>query len=1366
MSTEPKYLHPSTTSRIINNAVLTLSASGLSNQFLAIESEKGPCRKATYITTTSEYQFNFGDPNYSKYGQSGINAIQWLRAGGGLWVIRVVPDDETYSSLSIGVGYNAEQQYTNDAEEFVQLSMTADQISLWNAEHSEASEKLAKGLSTKAAINQPLFYARQTLYNNNVATGEYYVNVKLGQMTKDAIKLYNKNNGIEGTNDAYEAYAGRKVSVIIPKLVIDADKRNDDTNLNGFTESSLAAFSVLTGYSYSITAWQAFTYDGTNYSTPVQTSAGSGIYYFTNEAAAIAAAGTNGKVLAARVSLSIPFTDSGTTTLALAITAFKNFFGDSGSTSYGGTIKTVSNYVLASPVYTGKIGYSGLDLTNIARFSSEDAFGEFKDEVKSGVFAVGVSDSLIAVSSAYTSAEWNSSFEIYDNIDKCSPVSSSVVGATAFTEDEKNAWNIINANQIILGNDSSIVVVSPYIKTAASTGAVTKTKTFFVSYSSSGEIAYSKLLTTDEIEYFNAYLPSRPVETQGQSAESAGSFLESQYVKNNALLDASMKFSASASVGTENTAADLASFAALSNNGLASLFAVATSGSVNENTGIIPVAASFNASTVIISKYAYSKIKGNIPDSVIDLLEEVSGSYKFKATATTIQISALPAWAKTSGTSRYGIYAVDAGTGAGTVETHTTIVNMGIPNVSRYIISAALNIGYGSIMVSNNKTVNFVGSYWNASVASVDNINYVASFVVNFVSTKNKNTRIKLADIGNFVTITGTANGEYVPELNYAITNSEDSSYEPDISYMEAFYQAVGFVSTVYTGYNFVSGSGDQGIYTSEEEDYSSDKKGYDVDATNDIIDTEDKATFKLSSKRYTEFLRFIPKGSGKWYNNLAVSFSYDNSFDNTYPDWSMFKLEIIEKSSDDSSEIIRETFSVSLDPDAISGSKESLFVEDVVNRYSSYLKVVFNYDNLENFIKTKLAIVDAEGNPVKDEDDNVITPVVDDIVKYIFNQITLAELNERTFGADYAADYASYLYTDLMSSIGYDSNSCFLDSTLFVTVGDTIEDAYAEPFVSHYYMSNVSSNAVIYLGGGSYGNGWEYEYTNSEDELDTTASLDEALVKAYNGSYDAFITNTLLSEFDIVMDCNYGATVKTAMSELSSLIRQDCLTILDMNLDCANATQAIAKRKNEMSYDTYFTMIFSQHIVINDEWSGKPIKVTPTFFLASKIPQNDASYGVTTNFVGPRRGTISGFTSISWLPTEPEKTELYKKQINYIETDSVSTQFATELTTQNRNTPLSLGHAVRALLKVKREMEKISRNYRSEFASTDIYNQLQSELTQCASKWVLAGGFDYISPVINTSTYDRQQRIARVNVDVAFTDIIERFVFDFVVNR
>jgi hypothetical protein len=92
--------------------------------------------------------------------------------------------------------------------------------------------------------------------------------------------------------------------------------------------------------------------------------------------------------------------------------------------------------------------------------------------------------------------------------------------------------------------------------------------------------------------------------------------------------------------------------------------------------------------------------------------------------------------------------------------------------------------------------------------------------------------------------------------------------------------------------------------------------------------------------------------------------------------------------------------------------------------------------------------------------------------------------------------------------------------------------------------------------------------------------------------------------------------------------------------------------------------------------------------------------------------------------------------------------------------------HAVRALLKLKRQMERASRIYRMEFAGADNIGLLQQDLNRIAGDKVLGGGFDYITPIVSQSAYDRQQKICRVKVDLAFTSIMERFVFEFVVNR
>jgi hypothetical protein len=672
---------------------------------------------------------------------------------------------------------------------------------------------------------------------------------------------------------------------------------------------------------------------------------------------------------------------------------------------------------------------------------------------------------------------------------------------------------------------------------------------------------------------------------------------------------------------------------------------------------------------------------------------------------------------------------------------------------------------------------NFEFEYANTCVllAGIDSVaGFNGTITLAFVSDSIENLAIKAYDeavSGGETSITATQiPGEKVPYVRYS-DNFDGSIFEPNYDYIERIYDTVGLVTTTYTAFDYPENANyfpyniQDGVKVKTPEIWAgieSAKEGYSVAAARDEIKDVDLQDLKLDKTCFAEFCRFLPKGSGKWYNRLGVSLSYDDNFDGTYPDWSMFKLTVFERSNGE--EISREQFAVSLDPDAVSATKESLFIEDVVNTYSSYLTCVVNYDNLRNFIETKFAVVDDNNKPVKDEDDNEIFVSVDTVIKYIFGRIDLDDFNKRTFGDDYQVNTLSkYAFTSLMSVNGVDEDGCAFDTSRYNS--DSLYE-YTEPFNSFWFFTTVSSAASLYLGGGSYGNGWGYEYEDEEGNPQHTSTLTQALVRAYSGVTDPFITNTNLCEFDLMFDANYETDVRTAMTKLASETRQDCIALLDQGLSIANATQAIDKRKNEENFDTFYASIFTQHLVVNDVWSGKVIKVTPTFFLASKIPANDTANGKTMNFVGPRRGTIGGFRSISFMPTAYEMSELYKAQVNYIERDALGVFFATELTSQTKNTPLTLIHAVRAILALKRDFLKISRNYRSEYATGAVQANLLGELNACAAEYILQGAFKYITPKIASTDYDVQQRICRIDVSVAFVDIMERFVFSFVVER
>jgi len=1373
MSTEPKYLHPSVTSKIIDTSSVVLTAAGLNNMFVALEAEKGAPNEAMYISSASQFIFTLGEPNFAKWGQPGMNAMNWLRAGGGLWVIRVVPDDETFASLSLGIGYNDAETYTNDEEEYKNLTLTSDQIKLWNFDVAAEDEarKYARGLSTGTTVPVEKFYAGKVDSEGKIVS----VESKLGTMTADAIKLYNRGNGItaddeEDNPNALKPLAVKKeVTIHFGMSYADALKVDGAiAHLRG--EMKYDTFSISKYVPIPIVDWTTSALPataGVTRQTPANhNSAYDDLFESTTlDEFKTKVAGLTGIIGYTTTTENDVFTivevldtvtnkfeelfdtvtpvptvstDKNIMNVPKAIKAVyeitsENSYLDSAENIIDafvatnvGDVTTSDNQQVGTDngqgIVAGTSAFSQEDLNALESISSElygPCYERLYDDAVKAFATCRDGQPLINPNAKLTimksEAEWLPCYEVF--YEDGTPVKIS-----AMTE------NYIHWYNYSAPSYAKIREIDPE-RDVASTGIYERVKTFNVNYAQSGEPVYGFYMTNDAMEIFNTTKAENRSEVTGSGEITAETVLESMVESTETIFNQTATVAYTVSGANADTVTSIKAL-----NYLAPLFTFTAEDSDNE--GYKLVTATLTASDVF-SDVRLRSLSTDYQQNVIDA--ETKG---FAANCMNKDLQNI------------GLYNSE---GELNSEAVFTVAGIEVPEVIASLLSN-IDTESAQIPLVNGYTENYGVPVWNivpsVNAASAGNA-YNLSIKVSFYATANGATLIALDDMTGVVSFKSSSINEYAHKQNYTVVY-EDSGFVPNSDYIENTYKAIGFCATTFTN------RADDNI-SHEEKTPADFKRGYVVDENRVTINSVDAADMRLSSTRFVEFARFLPKGSGPWYNKLAVSLTYENAYNNTYPDWSMFTLSVIEKSN--SSEIVRESFDVALDPDAISGTKESLFIEDVVNRYSSYLTCVANYDNLQNFIDTKLKITDGEGNTLKDEDGNEIVPPTDKVIKYIFNQITLDELNVATFGEEYQkSEFADYVYTDLMSAIGYDSQLCHLDNTLTDSTGTVI---YNDPFVSEFYYQTVDTNAVFYLAGGSRGNGWGYETVDPEtDEMITHSTLTQALTRAYNGTTDPLVTNTQTCVFDIMMDANYDITVKNAMSDLASMTRGDCITILDMNHDCANASQAVAKRKDQMQYNTYFTSIFSQTLGINDEWTGKPVRVTPTFFLATKIPQNDAAYTEIYNFVGPRRGTIAGFRDVSWLPTEPEKTELYKNQINYIEQDTQATMFATENTSQKITSPLSMIHAVRSLLKLKRQMEQTARNYRMEFSTDDIRGHLQEALNNIANNKVLAGGYDYISPVVSASAYDRQQKICRIKVDLAFTDIMERFVFEFVVNR
>ena len=97
------YLHPSIQSSINSTESTYAVADGISTLFVADVFEKGVDNKVQLVTSVDEFIFNYGEPNFTKYGQAAYNVMKWLENNGQAYVLRILPENAQYAHAVINI---------------------------------------------------------------------------------------------------------------------------------------------------------------------------------------------------------------------------------------------------------------------------------------------------------------------------------------------------------------------------------------------------------------------------------------------------------------------------------------------------------------------------------------------------------------------------------------------------------------------------------------------------------------------------------------------------------------------------------------------------------------------------------------------------------------------------------------------------------------------------------------------------------------------------------------------------------------------------------------------------------------------------------------------------------------------------------------------------------------------------------------------------------------------------------------------------------------------------------------------------------------------------------------------------------------
>jgi hypothetical protein len=273
-------------------------------------------------------------------------------------------------------------------------------------------------------------------------------------------------------------------------------------------------------------------------------------------------------------------------------------------------------------------------------------------------------------------------------------------------------------------------------------------------------------------------------------------------------------------------------------------------------------------------------------------------------------------------------------------------------------------------------------------------------------------------------------------------------------------------------------------------------------------------------------------------------------------------------------------------------------------------------------------------------------------------------------------------------------------------------------------------------------------------------AAIDALLVDAYTGLIDPSILSRSNIPIDIVLDANYDMPVKLAIVNLvTNTSRGDFPAVIDTGIN-ATIADSLNVRGQLAGVNTYMVAIYTQGANVHDNFTAQDINVTPTYFLAQKMPQYDPSQPL----AGPKRGVVTGFNSISYNPNDDQMEQLYRAKMNYLQTDPKRTMFGSQITSQSAVTALSSFNNVRTLLAIRSDIEDLARSFFFEFNNTTVLAQFQQQLSAIINGYVNNGALATGTGQVSSSAYDQTQNLVRVSANVSFSGLIEHVAIEIVV--
>lgn len=499
------------------------------------------------------------------------------------------------------------------------------------------------------------------------------------------------------------------------------------------------------------------------------------------------------------------------------------------------------------------------------------------------------------------------------------------------------------------------------------------------------------------------------------------------------------------------------------------------------------------------------------------------------------------------------------------------------------------------------------------------------------------------------------------------------------------------------------------------------------------------------------------PIGRGEYYNSLGIRLTEHSNplLDGVYV------LDIYLKQSDGNDEII-ESFEVSFDPMAVDTAGESLWIQSVLETYSSILRAEMvlasgAYSAGDDYVAK---IYDKNIGTVTATSGGTITDNKQDFSQWedsggVGQYVVLAidDKGQKVWGWGGAA---SGSYNETLA--------VYTDKNLVLQGWNSIGTG----------TFNYSSDDITYFVKKSYGNiatafvsstpvplkqGSDGDLLNPDGSLDTTEAAD-ILANGYAGQIDDSILDTENIYFSLVFDCGYPEDVKDQIYNLCTT-RRDCIGILD-NGDNTSYTLSIAARENNNTYNSYLVALYECYNKVFDTFTGQDVWFSPIYHMSYILPRNDTVGELWYAAAGYNRASIGTIKELRFNPRLGQRDQMYLKQLNPIVKFNPGYVVWGQLTTQSKASALQDINIARLVLYCKRALEQYCRNFIFEQNDSITWNLVKADIVDFLESIKKRRGLYDYSIDVGATDYERKTKTFHVDVTLNPTRVVEKIELNF----